>query len=310
MYNEAPNIAPLLHRLRSVTDKLVDYQFEFIFTDNASEDNTFALLYEESQKDSRIKLIRFARNFGFQKSIMSNYLASKGDAVIQIDADLQDPPELIEQFLDKWKDGYKVVYGIRRNRQEGAFTTIIRKLGYIGIDKLSEVPVPRNAGDFRLLDRDVIESLAQLNDQTPYLRGLVAYLGYNHIGIPYNRDARIAGKSKFGLFKLISLGIDGVCSQSTKLLRLITIFGVLLSVVVTISAIGYIALFFLNDQSANRGFTTLALLSLLSIAINSVFLGVIGEYVGRTFNNTRSLPMVVYDHEVHEEDTVFKGTSK
>jgi len=296
VFNEEENIDRLFTRLREVTDKLSDYEWEFVVTDNASTDKTFAKLRRLAKDDPRIRIIRFSRNFGFQKSILANYGATRGDAVIQIDADLQDPPELFDDFLRIWREGYKVVYGLRSKRQEGFIINTIRKLGYSAIDRLSDIPVPRGAGDFRLLDREVIQALLALNDQAPYIRGMVAFLGYESKAVSYERDARLAGKSKFGLMKLISLGIDGICSQSTKLLRLITVFGVILSISVGVLALYYFAAYFFKSSAGASGFTTLALIALSSLAVNALFLGIIGEYIGRIFANTRSLPLVVYDN--------------
>ena len=214
--NEADNIAPLMKRLRAVAEAHHRYDFEFLFTDNASSDATFERLAEEARADSRVRVIRFTRNFGFQTSILTNYLNARGDAAIQIDADLQDPPELLGEFLAAWEQGYKVVYGIRRSRRENPLLNSIRKLFYRVLARLSNVDLPVDAGDFRLIDRVVIEDLRRVKDENPYIRGVIAHLGYRQTGIPYDRAERQRGTSKFRLLSLIRLGIDGVCGQSTK----------------------------------------------------------------------------------------------
>jgi polyisoprenyl-phosphate glycosyltransferase len=172
--NEEDNIDRLLTRLDAVARDNPKHQFEFLFTDNASTDNTFANLAERAATDRRIRVLRFSRNFGFQRSILTNFLNAKGHAAIQVDADLQDPPELITEFLAKWEQGYKVVYGIRRHRIENRFMKLARRLHYQLIKSLSEVPIPIDAGDFRLVDRAIIEALRQQTDQAPYIRGIIS----------------------------------------------------------------------------------------------------------------------------------------
>ena len=211
--NEADNIEPLMQRLRAVADTHQRYDFEFLFTDNASTDATFERLASEARADSRVRVIRFTRNFGFQMSILTNYLNARGDAAIQIDADLQDPPELFGEFLESWEQGYKVVYGIRRSRPENPLLSGARKLFYRALAKLSAVDLPVDAGDFRLIDRAVIEDLRKVEDEAPYIRGIIAHLGYRQIGIPYDRTERARGKSKFHLLSLIRLAVAEVAVQ-------------------------------------------------------------------------------------------------
>ncbi|MBT4489601.1 MAG: glycosyltransferase family 2 protein [Rhodospirillaceae bacterium] len=301
--NEAENISRLITRLDAMARGENAYDFEFLFTDNASTDNSFELLTELAQTDTRIRVIRFSRNFGFQKSILANYQFAKGAAAIQIDADMQDPPEVIPEFLRKWEAGYKVVYGVRRRRKEFVLMNWSRSAYYALVSGLSDTMVPRNAGDFRLIDRTIIEHLAMVHDQTPYLRGLIASLGYPQIGILYDRDSRTAGASKFGLLQLISLGIDGITAQSVKPLRFMTMFGFALSVVSFFAGLYYLLVLPIFKEQIPSGFTTIVLLLLLLIGLNSFFLGLLGEYVGRIFNNTRGLPMtIVQDRIEHAED--------
>ena len=298
--NEEGNIVRLLERLRTVCDGLSKYDFEFLFTDNASTDDTFALLAEEAAKDKRVRVIQFSRNFGFQKSILANYLNARGAAVIQIDADLQDPPELFKEFLESWESGNKVVYGIRRRRQnEKIVMSASRKLYYRLVAMLSDTPLPKDAGDFRLIDKDIIDHLREYSDQSPYLRGMIATLGYPQIGIPYDRVGREAGESKFNLTRLIQLGLDGICSQSTKPLRYITYFGFITSVLAVLGALFYaVSFFFIDSTRESRGFTTLAILVLLQTGLIAAFLGIMGEYIGRIFSNVRNSPMVIIENQI------------
>lgn len=295
--NEADNIAPLMKRLRAVAEAHHRYDFEFLFTDNASSDATFERLADEARADSRVRVIRFTRNFGFQTSILTNYLNARGDAAIQIDADLQDPPELLGEFLAAWEQGYKVVYGIRRSRRENPLLNSVRKLFYRVLARLSNVDLPVDAGDFRLIDRVVIEDLRRVKDENPYIRGVIAHLGYRQTGIPYDRAERQRGTSKFRLLSLIRLGIDGVCGQSTKPLELITLLGTTFSILSLLGAVFYFAWSLLAVRKP-QGFTTLVILILLSTSIQSAFIGLLGEYIGRIFKNTRQIPAPIIDQRI------------
>jgi glycosyltransferase involved in cell wall biosynthesis len=291
--NEEGNVDALIERLQAVAAKNSDYDFEFLITDNASTDNTFAKLAEKAAFEPRLRVLRFSRNFGFQRSILVNLLNARGEAAIQVDADLQDPPELITDFLAKWRQGYKVVYGIRRRRQENPFLNLARKFHYRLINHLSDIDVPVDAGDFRLIDRAVIEQLRTYEDRTPYLRGIIASIGFAQIGIPYDRSERTAGRSKFNFFSLIALSIDGICSQSTKPLQYITLFGFAVSILTAVLIIFYLVFYFIEGTRDARGFTTLVLLILISICLNAAFVGLLGEYVGRIFTTVRGGPTAV-----------------
>jgi polyisoprenyl-phosphate glycosyltransferase len=296
VYNEEGSIPAFLERLRNVTQQLAaKYDFEFLFTDDASTDRSYELLLREAQHDHRIRVLHLSRNFGFQRNVLVNFLNTRGDAALEIDADLQDPPELIGEFLALWEKGYKVVYGVRAQRNEGRVITWLRKIAYRIISRISEVPVPIDAGDFRLVDRVIIEHLRALTDRNPYLRGAIAGFGYPQVGIRYERPQRVAGQSKFPLLKLVKLGIDGVTSQSTQPLHYITMIGFALSLVTGALAIIYMAAWLIGIGSEVRGFTTLVLLQLFAISMNAMFLGIMGEYIGRIFNNMRGHPLAVIE---------------
>jgi glycosyltransferase involved in cell wall biosynthesis len=291
--NEEGNIDRLLTRLDEVAQANPRYQFEFLFTDNASTDDTFGILAKRAANDRRIRVLRFSRNFGFQRSILTNYLNAKGEAAIQIDADLQDPPELIIEFLEKWEQGYKVVYGIRRRRIENPLLKVGRRLHYRLIHALSDVATPLDAGDFRLVDRVILDELAKQVDQAPYIRGMIASMGYPQIGIPYDRVARVTGRTKFNIRALVRLSIDAVCSQSTLPIQYITTFGFFTSLVSAVLACAYLSSYIMGYGSRVRGFTTLVLLMLVSMSVQTLFIGIIGEYVGRVYNNVRRGPLTI-----------------
>jgi dolichol-phosphate mannosyltransferase len=301
VYNEEENIAALLERLRAVARKLdAKHDFEFLFTDDGSTDRTYELLLREAQQDHRIRVLRLSRNFGFQRNVLVNFLNARGDAALEIDADLQDPPELVGEFLALWEKGYKVVYGVRTHRNEGHLITWMRKIAYRMISRISDVPVPIDAGDFRLVDRVIIEHLRTLTDRNPYLRGTIAALGYPQIGVNYDRSKRVAGESKFPLLKLIKLGIDGVTSQSTQPLHYITLIGFGLSLVTGLLAIVYLGAWLLRIGPEIRGFTTLVLLQLFAISMNAMLLGIMSEYISRIFNNVRGHPFAIVEKAIEE----------
>jgi dolichol-phosphate mannosyltransferase len=301
--NEAENIGPLLGRLRAVADTHRRYDFEFLFTDNASTDATFERLADEARGDNRIRVLRFTRNFGFQTSILTNYLNANGAAAIQIDADLQDPPELFGEFLAAWEQGYKVVYGIRRGRPENIVLRSARKLFYRVLASFSAVELPVDAGDFRLIDRIVIDDLRKVRDHAPYIRGTIAQLGYKQTGIPYDRTERKRGSSKFRLLALIRLAADGVCSQTTKPLELITLAGAIFSFLSFFAALFYFTWYFFVIRKPPQGFTTLVILVLLSTSIQTAFIGMLGEYIGRIFRNTRFVPAPIIDQRIEPVQT-------
>lgn len=296
-YNEEGNIIPIYERIKSVMAALAaEYDFELLFTDNHSEDRTFEEIAELARRDSRVRAIRFSRNFGFQQSILTNFCNARGDAAIQLDCDLQDPPELIPKFLDLWRQGYKVVYGIRRARpKESKRLFYTRKAFYRLLDFLSEDKLPPDAGDFRLIDRCILEQLRLVKDQRPYLRGMIAAMGFSQIGIPYDRNEREKGSTKFNFSRLTGLAVDGILQHSIVPLRFATILGAIMSVTAAISAIYYLVARLFFPVNWPPGFASLNILLLFSIGTNSLFLGILGEYVGRIHKNAVQRPGVIVE---------------
>lgn len=297
--NEAGNIDALYRRLTALADRMRDRcDLEFVFTDNHSEDDTWPMLTRLAAADPRVRAMRFSRNFGFQSSILANYLHARGDAVMQIDADLQDPPEMLEQFFELWQQGYHVVYGIRRRRPEGWLLNLIRKCGYWVIDKVSEHPIPRDVGDFRLLDRTVIEAIARTRTVSPYLRGMIAGLGFNQTGIVYDRDARVAGESKFNIARLFRLGLTAVFNHSTVPLRMASFLGIVILLGSMVGALYYVVLRFLQPDLP-RGFVSIQVMVLFGIGLNAFLLGIIGEYILRIYRVVRSDPIAIVERSLN-----------
>jgi glycosyltransferase involved in cell wall biosynthesis len=299
VYREEDNVRPLYDRVKSTMDGLAErYDWELIFTDNHSDDSTFERLIALSHEDKRVRVIRFSRNFGYQRSILANYNHARGAAAVQLDCDLQDPPELIVEFLRLWEQGYKVVYGVRRARpQESRALVFMRRLFYRLIDLLSEYPLPHDAGDFRLIDRCILDQLRAQSDQQPYLRGLIASMGFNQIGLTYDRVARKQGTSKFNLRQLTGLAIDGILHHSIVPLRIATAIGLTMFAVVILS-IGYIVFARLMGADWPAGWAAISVMVLFSIGLNALLLGIIGEYVGRIFKNVKTSPVVIVENVV------------
>ena len=297
--NEEGNIDALYARLCTLAQRMQDRcSMEFVFSDNHSNDQTWLLLSELAKKDDRIRAIRFSKNFGFQRSILANYMHTKGDAVMQIDADLQDPPEMLEVFFEQWQKGYQVVYGIRKKRPENLFLHAFRKLGYWIVDKISEHPIPRDVGDFRLISSKVILSLIQIKTANPYLRGMIAGLGFNQTGIPYDRDARTAGTSKFNIYKLAHLGLTAVFNHSTAPLRAASFVGAFILALSILGALYYIILKVLHPELP-QGLASIHILILFGIGLNSFLLGIIGEYLLRIYIVLREEPVAIVEQSIN-----------
>ena len=297
--NEAGNLEALYARLCALAEHMADRcELEFVFTDNHSSDATWDLLAALAAHDPRVRALRFSRNFGFQNSILANYLHARGDAVMQIDADLQDPPEMLDRFFDLWQQGYKVVYGIRGKRPESRWLQAIRRLGYWAIDKVSEHPIPRDVGDFRLVDRAVVRALMKTRTVSPYLRGMIAGLGFEQTGVRYDRDARIAGESKFNVGRLMRLGLTAVFNHSTVPLRTATFVGILMLAASLLGALYYLTLRMMQPDLP-RGFISIQLMVLFGIGLNSFLLGIIGEYILRIYRVLRADPIAIVEQSLN-----------
>lgn len=281
--NEEDSVIHLIERLDSLKSRLVtSYRFEYIFTDNKSDDRTWEILTELSAFHPEIRAFQFGKNIGFQKSILFNYKQAKGDAVIQIDADLQDPPEIIETFLQYWEQGYKVVSGVREDRKESRLMKWFRTTGYWFIDISSEHPIKRNTGDFRLIDRTVVDALGGLRSPNPYLRGVISGMRLTEKDVYYKRDARMNGESKFGVRELLRLGLTGFSNHSKLPLKIANFVGFFSLALSVIGFFYFIALKF-YQPNLPRGFASLYVMILFGIGVNSISLGVLGSYIRKIY---------------------------
>lgn len=298
--NEEQNIQQLYETVVGVMASVEHtYQFELLFTDNHSVDASFQILKRLAAADPRVRVLRFSRNFGYQRSILTGYLNAAGEAVIQLDCDLQDPPTMVLDFLREWRAGYEVVYGIRKRRQEGFFITSARQLFYRVINALSEHPLPIDAGDFRLVDRRIVEELRRIDDATPYLRGTIATLGFRQLGIEYVREARKLGESKFRFRDLAQLAMDGLISHSLAPLRLGIYVSQAAMLMAFVVLLGYVIACLTIGENWPAGFTTLSVLILFSTALNAFLFGVQGEYIGRIYRQVKRQPISIVEESLN-----------
>lgn len=302
VFNEEGNVRPCYEAVAAVFAPLAErYRLELLFADNHSSDRTFQEIRALAAADPRVRAIRYTRNFGFQRSLLTAYRHARGEAAIQLDCDLQDPPALIPEFLRLWEAGHDVVVGIRRGRPESWLLRRLRGWSYRALDRLSEDPLPRDAGDFRLVDSRILDQLRQLDEQTPYVRGLVSSLAANPTGIPYDRAARQRGESKFPVRRLIGFALNGLFGHSLAPLRFIAWTGLAVSALTFLLALVYLVQWSVFGRDWPPGFATTTLLILLGIGLNGVFMGVIGEYVGRIYLQVRGRPLVVIEQAINLE---------
>ncbi|MEF3313256.1 glycosyltransferase family 2 protein [Paenibacillus sp. GYB004] len=298
VFNEEENVLPLYNAVVGQMKTLPEYDYEIIFTDNHSTDKTFNIIEKLAMENNKIKAIRFSKNFGYQKSIYTGYYHASGDCAIQLDCDLQDPIFMINTFVEYWENGYEVVYGVRRSRKEAWWINSLRKIFYWLINKLSEEYLPRDAGDFRLVDRKILIALKEMNDEQPYLRGSISALGFKQVGVPYDRNERLRGESKFSFKQLLQLSIDGILNHSVVPLRLASYTGIIISAFTFLGFFVYLVGKLLGAQWP-AGFATTTILILLSLSLNGLFLGIIGEYLGRIYRQVKRGPFTIIEKQVN-----------
>lgn len=297
-YNEEEVISEALKRLEIFCAELRNLDVELIFVDDGSRDKTQDILRKFSAEDSRIKIICFARNFGHQIAVTAGIDAALGDAVVLIDADLQDPPEVIHQMIAKWLDGYDVVYGTRTERPgESVFKLATARGFYRLLNKLSDVPIPLDTGDFRLMSRAVVDTLRAMPERDRFVRGMVSWVGFNQIAIPYKRAERFAGQSKYPLRKMLHFATDGILSFSTKPLQLSVGVG-MIAATLALAGIGYALFLRVFTNIWVEGWTALMIAVLFMGGIQLVGIGILGEYIGRIYNETKNRPLYVVQEYV------------
>jgi dolichol-phosphate mannosyltransferase len=298
-YNEEATVDRAYQAISAVLRGIPGASYEILFSDNHSTDRTFERLSRIAAGDSRVRVIRYSRNFGYHRSVLYAYQQARGDCAVQVDCDLQDPPELIPEMLAMWQQGHQVVYGIRRSLPDGVTTAFARRLFYRLIRAMSDDDLPLNAGEFRLVDRRILDELRGIEDTTPYVRGLISAMGFSQVGILYDRQERIAGESKFPLRKMVSMAADGLLNHSLAPLRFASAVALIVGAVTFLLLIGYLGGRLLFGADWPAGFATTTLLLLLSITLNAMCFGILGEYVGRMFQQTKRRPLPIVEQEIN-----------
>jgi glycosyltransferase involved in cell wall biosynthesis len=292
-YNEAEGIEETLKRLQHFCMGLENLTVELIFVDDGSKDQTRAMLKAFAAKDNRIRVIGFSRNFGHQIAVTAGIDAANGDAVVLIDADLQDPPEVIHEMIALWRAGYDVVYGTRTERQgESAFKLATARAFYRLLNRLSDVPIPLDTGDFRLMSRPVVDTLKSMPERDRFVRGMVSWAGFRQVAVPYKRAERFAGDSKYPLSKMVRFATDGLLSFSSKPLQLSVGLGMACALLALTGIVYALTLRLFTDIWV-EGWTAMMIAVLFIGGVQLICVGILGEYVGRIYNEVKQRPLYV-----------------
>ena len=298
-YNEEAVLDPLLARLANLADKQKKYNFEFLFVNDGSKDATLELLKKYADKDERISYVSFSRNFGKEIAMIAGLDHVTGDATVIIDADLQDPPELIPNMIDLWEEGYDDVYAKRKDRKgESWLKKFTSKMYYRTLQKVTHVPIQEDTGDFRLLDRRVVDALIEFRESERNTKAMFSWVGFNKKEILYSRDERAAGETKWNYFKLVNLAVDGITSFTTAPLRISTVLGAIVSVAAFIYLL-FVVIKTILFGTDSTGYPSMMAVILFLGGVQLLSLGIIGEYVGRIFNETKRRPLYIVQ-EYHE----------
>ena len=292
IYNELDNLPELYRRVKEVMDSM-HKPWELILVDDGSSDGSTEVIRELAKKDDHIRPVIFARNFGHQIAITAGWDYARGDAVVIIDADLQDPPELIREMGEKWQEGYEVVFAIRAEREgESWFKLWTASLFYRIIYRITDVKIPLDTGDFRLMDRKVVDVLKQMRERHRFPRGMSAWVGFKQVGIEYKRAARIAGETKYPFRKMFRLAINAVTSFSYFPLQVATFFG-FISAGIAILAIPVVAYMRITGSQAFFGQASTLIAVLFLGGVQLISLGVLGEYIGRLYDEAKGRPLYI-----------------
>ncbi len=300
MYYEEKVVNECYKRVKESLENLKEYCYEIIFVNDGSKDKTMELLEDIAQKDKNVKIISFSRNFGHQAAVTAGLKYTTGDAVIIMDADLQDPPELIPDMLKLWESGNEVVYAKRKKRKgESIFKLTTAKLFYKTLNVLSDVEIPKDTGDFRLVDKKVVDTINNMPEHNKFLRGLFSWVGYKQIPFEYERKERYAGKTKYPLRKMLKLASDGIISFSTKPLKLVGLLG-MISIVISIIVLIYALLsyaFKLNNLSA--GWTSIMVAITFFAGVQLLSIWIMSEYIARIYDESKQRPQFIVDKKIN-----------
>ena len=273
--------------------------FEIVYVDDGSTDSTLDILRALQSSDKRIRVVRFSRNFGHQMAITAGLEHAAGDAIVIIDADLQDPPAVIAEFVQKWADGYDVVYGVRTDREgETAFKKLTATLFYRFMSLMSDTLIPLDTGDFRLMDRKVVDTLLSMPERDRFVRGMVSWLGFSQFGVSYRRAPRVAGVTKFSFLKMVRFALDGVFSFSTLPLRLATWVGFAASMLALFGIAVVLLERFFEVPGLVKGWSSAIIAELFIGGVQLICMGIIGEYVGRIYGESKRRPLYIVQERI------------
>jgi dolichol-phosphate mannosyltransferase len=302
-FNEEAVLALFYEQLIKVLERL-GLPYELIFVNDGSRDNSVHIIKELNRQNPKTKLVSLSRNFGHQIATMAGLHYASGSCSVVLDADLQDPPEVIEKMVEKWRKGYDVVYGVRRQRKESKILQFCYRVFYILLQKLSFVHIPRDVGDFCLMDNRVVRQMRRLSEERPFVRGLRSWVGFKQIGIEYERAGRIAGHTKYNFRRLFRLAFDGIFSFSNVILRVATVFGLMISLLSIVYAVYIgvnrirISLGLIDSSRLIPGWATLTCSIMFLLGLQFIFFGILGEYIGRIFAQVKRRPLFVVDEEL------------
>src|SRR5262245_29184171 len=303
VYNELETLPELKARLTPILEERMGGSFEVLFVDDGSRDGSEIIIDSFYERDPRFKAIHFSRNFGHQAALQAGLDVASGHAVALMDSDLQDPPELLGQFIDRWREGYDVVYAVRKKRKEGFWKRAAYAVFYRTMRAISEINVPLDAGDFCLMDRRVVDTLVSLRERNRFLRGLRSWVGFREIGVEYERDARHAGEPKYTLRKLVGLALSGYIGFSAAPLRIATGLGLVAALTGFLVALWTIYTKLAGIYSPRGWVSTIPIIMFIGGA-QLLMLGVIGEYLSRVYDEVRRRPLYIVRSRVGIEDRV------
>ena len=289
--NESSNLIEISSRLQKILTE-IGHSWEIVFIDDGSTDDSWDIMTNLHKDNPNFRGIRLARNFGQQAAISAGLRHARGDVVIPMDADLQDPPEIIPALLEKWEEGYQVVYSRWRHRQEGVLKKLTATIFYRILDRIADVTINLDSSDFCLMDRQVVDAINHLPERRPFIRGLRSWVGFRHVGISIDRGLRQHGKSKYSLRKLVGLALDGVFSFAITPIRFAIYLG-LICAILGIADLVWAALVNLGGAAAGRGYVPFAGLILLLGGLQLMCIGIIGEFIGRIFDQVKGRPPYV-----------------
>lgn len=298
IFNEEEVLPELINRLGKIADAEREYNFEFIMVENGSHDGSFEVLKEKREKDQRIKIVRLSRNFKTDGGITAGLNYARGDVAVIMNADLQDPPEMIPEFLKKWRDGFEIVYGVIKKRHGVNFIRkALSSTFYYVSDKMTKGIFPRNVSDFRLIDRKVIHAVNTIKETNRFMRGIVAWTGFKSVGIEFERPPRFAGESKAHFFAVLRTAMDGIFAFSYFPLRVATFLGILMSTASFFMMIGFIIAYFVLGVIV-QGHTSIIVTMLFLFGILFFVLGIIGEYLARIYDEVKARPNYIVSEEI------------